>query len=253
MQKWYARFYCQSFFNGGDMERINLICFPHAGGNKMYYLDWKKNFSDEINLSIISYPMRDELCKTPMPKTIQLLVEMIFAQKKELFLEDYIIWGHSMGSIVGYEMAKKCKKELGRDPKLFFISGASAPCDYSNMRIDYEMPEKSLIDCLKKYGGMSEQVYKNREFRDYFFPIIREDFRLINEYYDKDMEQLNCQIIIMNGIEDDVIKENWQLYSNRNVQIWNYSGGHFFINNEKKKIIKQMENEIYNLMQNSKK
>ena len=77
---------------------MNLICCPHAGGGKIFYSKWMRSFNKEIEFHVMSYPKRDELVRMRMPSSIQKLAELIFLRNRELFEDDYAIWGHSMGS-----------------------------------------------------------------------------------------------------------------------------------------------------------
>ena len=227
---------------------MNLICCPHAGGGKIFYSKWMRSFNKEIEFHVMSYPKRDELVRMRMPSSIQKLAELIFLRNRELFEDDYAIWGHSMGSIVGYELAQICIERLGNVPMIFFASGAKAPCDYSDMCIQYNMPEDSLREVLKEYGGVPKEALYSKELTDYLFPIIREDFRLINQYQESEIRRLKAPIILMNGNEDLIETENWSLYAEDGVEEWEYNGGHFFITDERKNLVQRMESVIMEQM-----
>ena len=55
-----------------------------------------------------------------MPDTVYELADELFDEYKDWFRNDYVVWGHSMGSTVGYEVAKQCEEILHNPPIAFF-------------------------------------------------------------------------------------------------------------------------------------
>lgn len=109
-------------------EKLRAVVFPHACGGTLFYRDFKNSFKNS-NVSVIQYPGREEKYVQVMPDTVGELADEIFKEYRDLFKSDYVIWGHSMGSTVGYEVAKRCEEILNNPPIAFFSSGASAPCN----------------------------------------------------------------------------------------------------------------------------
>lgn len=113
--------------NRGD--RVPLLCFPHAGAGRLYYARWGALFDDGISFEVVQYPEREGRYKERMPDTVQQLAANIHSEYAWVFEGPYSIWGHSMGTVVGYEVAKLAQRLSGRAPLVFFSSGSSAPCE----------------------------------------------------------------------------------------------------------------------------
>ena len=94
------------------MQSVSLVCFPHAGAGRMYYTKWHSLFGDEVDLQIVQYPLREHRMRDPMPDTVGELADEIFDTYADAFRGTYAIWGHSMGSTIGYEVARRCQNRL---------------------------------------------------------------------------------------------------------------------------------------------
>lgn len=95
-----------------DVRQIPVVCFPHAGAGALYYGKWRHSFQGGVDLRIVEYPLRERRLGTPMPASVELLAGEIFAEFADVFRGTYAIWGHSMGSVIGYEVAKLCQERL---------------------------------------------------------------------------------------------------------------------------------------------
>lgn len=227
------------------MEKVRLIIFPHAGSGVAYYSKWRNVFSDYINVSIVQYPMREQKAYCKMPDTVQDLASYIFYEYSEWFEGKYAIWGHSMGSIVGYETLKLCQSNLGKTAIAFFSSGSSAPCDeLSSLTGDIKTREK-LFSVLRKFGGVSKELLENEEFMNYFLPVIKADIKLLSGYRDIEIQKILCPLILLEGSEDDCDITNWKQYVSNETEKVVYKGGHFFIENHQDEVIQLIEKHIF--------
>lgn len=224
------------------MEKIKLICFPHAGAGRLYYNRWSKLFENSIQMHIVQYPMREGRENILQSETVQELAEMIYWENKEILQGKYAVWGHSMGSLVGYEVVKLCQNTLGNAPVMFFCSGASAPSD-EGRKFAGEM-EDNPLEILRRYGGVDEKILENSNFTSYYGPIIKADFKMLSRYIDNKQEKIMCPIYIMEGKDDEIDTKGWEFYTNQKIFSKKFSGGHFFIEEHRKEIVYIIESMI---------
>lgn len=211
------------------MQSVSLVCFPHAGAGRMYYTKWRSLFGDEVDLQIVQYPLREHRMRDPMPDTVGELADEIFDTYADAFRGTYAIWGHSMGSTIGYEVARRCQNRLDNPPLVFFSSGASAPCESRFKRVaDLDSPE-GLRDVLLRYGGLTSENLEDPDFVKFFSPVIEADLRLLGGYQETTFEKLRCPAAVMVGRDDTANVEDWPRYIDGPVSITEFDGGHFFL------------------------
>ncbi|WP_440068969.1 thioesterase II family protein [Streptosporangium sp. OZ121] len=231
------------------MREIPVMCFPHAGAGALYYSKWRHAFQGGVDLRIVEYPLRERRLGTPMPASVGLLAEQIFAEFADVFRGTYAVWGHSMGSVIGYEVAKLCQERLDNPPLVYFGSGSSAPCDSRFKRVKDLDSAAGLNDVLRRYGGVGEEILRDAGFVKYIAPVIEADLRLMGGYEDTAKEKLRCPIVLMEGREDEVTTGPWADYTDVSLQVFEYDGGHFFHDAHRARIAALMESKIQTLWQ----
>lgn len=222
-------------------EKLRVVVFPHAGGGTLFYRDFKSAFKHS-EVSVIQYPGREEKYAQVMPDTVDELADEIFKEYRDLFKSDYVIWGHSMGSTVGYEVAKRCEEILHNPPIAFFSSGASAPCSPTTKKVKLSVDsDKDFEGLMDMYGGISDELRHDKDFCDYFYPIIRGDMRLLSAYSDSEHIKLKCPIRLIEGTADEHDIDGWKFYTDFDINVKYHNGGHFFINDHKQEIADYIE------------
>ncbi|MFF8499040.1 thioesterase II family protein [Streptomyces anulatus] len=226
------------------MDSIPIVCFPHAGSGRLYYSQWQHAFDATIDLRIVQYPLREQRTLTPMPSSIGALAADVFAEFEEVFRGPYAIWGHSMGSVIGYEVSKLCQERLSNPPMAFFSSGAAAPCRVGFTRVkDLDTPE-GFRSVLLRYGGAAAQYVHDPDFLRHFAPAIKADLRLLSGYRDTAFQQLRCPVVVMLGRSDTVTAEQWEHYTAHPLEVHEYDGGHFFLDEHRASMVSLMEAKV---------
>ncbi len=158
-----------------------LICLPYAGASSVIYRGWSKLVNPMIKLMQVELIGRGNRFGEGFYKTFDDAVNDTYNKVKDIIKnQDYAIFGHSMGGILAYELYKKISSELGIRPVHIFFSG----CDifHSTTNINCELPNLEFFEEIYDLGGISEEVYKNKELIELITPIIRSDFNIINNY-----------------------------------------------------------------------
>ncbi|MBB6170499.1 surfactin synthase thioesterase subunit [Nocardiopsis mwathae] len=226
------------------MDSIALVCFPHAGAGRLYYSPWRNAFSGIADLHVAQYPLREHRMHVPMPASVGELAEEIFAEFEEVFRGQFAVWGHSMGSVIGYEVAKLCQERLGNPPLTFFSSGSAAPCRARFTRVgDLDTPE-GFRDVLLTYGGVAQQYLQDADYMNYFAPVIEADLRLLGSYRDDARLPLRCPVVLMLGRGDTVTADQWDSYTEHALDVHEYEGGHFFLDRHRASMASLMEAKL---------
>ena len=213
---------------------MKLFCIPYAGGSCTAYYKWKKYLPKTINIIPIDYKGHGRRFAEGLSDTMEDVVEDLFHKIIRCFDgEEYSFFGHSMGSIVAYELYYKIKESGFKGPEHIFFSGHASPDCRSNAIIKYLLSDEALILAITKMGGFSEAVLRENELVKTMLPIIRNDFRIIETYqYDPFREKMNCPISILYGVQDTIDVDDlkrWEQFTIGKSSFYGFDGNHFFI------------------------
>lgn len=203
----------------------------------MVYSKWKKKLNSSIDLKLIELAGRGKRYSESFYDSFPSAIEDIYTiVKSELDDTNYALWGHSMGSLLVFELAYKLKEMGYKEPVHIFLSGRYPPHIYKNEeQAINELPEKEFIEEIFRLGGTPKEMLESKELLSIFIPILRADYKILHgyRYYPKE-KKLDCNISVFNGKQDIEIRPSdilqWKLYTSKGCTFYQFDGGHFYIN-----------------------
>jgi medium-chain acyl-[acyl-carrier-protein] hydrolase len=239
--------------NPNPSAKLQLLCFPFAGGGARTFLNWHKHLP-EIELCLIAYPGREHRI-TEMPITnVDALLEALIDECKDIIRGEFAIFGHSMGSIVSYGLAKKLE-EVQQFPKSLFVSAAAAPT-----RVLKEEKMLSLLSdelfikiIIERYDEIPEFILQDSRLKKMFVSLLRNDISIeeqyIKKYGSKDCNPLSCDITAFGGIDDMAVSENnlmtWKILTNGTFRKKMFPGTHFYLNEYPMLLLKEISKKCF--------
>ncbi|MBO1685684.1 thioesterase [Clostridium butyricum] len=214
---------------------MTLFCLPYAGGSGTVYYRWSNYIAPSINLYPIELKGRGKIFKETFYESLKEAVEDIFNEIQDKIYDDYAIYGHSMGSLLAYELYYKINEIGAKKPKHVFFSGYKAPNVVREKENIYTLANYDFMNKIIELGGTPEELINNKELLEIYIPIIRNDFKILETYeYKERTNKIECNISILNGKQDSINLEDilaWKKHTSKKCRIYNLEGNHFFINN----------------------
>lgn len=212
---------------------INLFCLPFAGGSCYSYRGFAENTADFVNVIPIDLPGHGRYITQPLLTNILDMADNVFHQIRDSLDQPYAIYGHSMGTTLGYLLSKKILREGAPKPVHLFFSGRYSVTIESKEKHTHLLPRDEFVKrVMGKYGGIPKEVAMEKDLMDLFVPIIRADFQAVATYKYEKAEPLDIPIKVMIGMDDNATLEEafkWQEVTTRKISVTQFSGGHFFI------------------------
>lgn len=225
----------------GNARHLRVICFSYAGGSAANFTPWQNLVNPQIEICAIQLPGRGmrfhEPCIDSLPAVVEQLARVIESKDKMPF----VFFGHSMGGLIAFELARYCKRHCLASPEHLFVSGCDAPQHRKPSRRLHELDNRGLIDALRDYNGTPPEILNNHELMELIIPSIRSDFAMIETYrYDAD-KPLDLPITVLAGKTDVHLSplqtQGWQRETTRHCDIKWFDGDHFFINSQRKAVL----------------
>jgi medium-chain acyl-[acyl-carrier-protein] hydrolase len=226
------------------MNKLRLFCLPYAGGSAALYFKWKKYLPNFIELCPIELAGRGGRFKEACYETLLDAVDDVCNQvKKYLDERPYALFGHSMGSLIVYELYYKLKEDHQQLPCHIFFSGGAPPHIRKDKPMVHTLPDGQFKEAIMKLGGMSEELFEDEELAKIFIPLLRADYRILETYqYIERTERIECDLTLLGGKEDpEVLIEDlsqWGRYTKGKSELYEFEGGHFFVHKILSKIVK---------------
>jgi medium-chain acyl-[acyl-carrier-protein] hydrolase len=213
--------------------RLRMYCLSYAGGNGSMYLQWQDRLDPAVEVVAIQLPGRGSRLGEPPIESLPQLVEQIAAQLGSPDRLPFVFYGHSLGGLLAFELARYCRLRWMRTPRRLFISGCDAPRHRKTIRNVHDLEGDAFIDALAQYNGTPPELLAHRELMALLEPAIRADFRLAANYQYRPGPGLDMPIDVLSGRDDiDLDLEHlgaWQLETRAPTRVTWFEGDHFFI------------------------
>jgi surfactin synthase thioesterase subunit len=207
-------------------------------------------------------PERVELCLTQLPGRDSRLREAPFTRLQPLaealcenlllyFDKPFAFFGHSMGALIAFELARLLQRRYNCEPVHLFVSGRRAPPIPDTESPRYELSEPEFIAELRRLNGTPASVLDHPELMELLLPVIRADFAICQTYVYSSGPLLGCPISAFGGLEDrDVTREHleaWRDQTSSSFVLRMLPGDHFFINAAQPVLLKLLSRELYSI------
>jgi surfactin synthase thioesterase subunit len=155
----------------------------------------------------------------------------------------YVLFGHSLGSRVGFELALQCQRRGLPVPACFIASGSRAPHLRKREPPLHDLPEAEFVARLRELAGTPEEVLSNGELIQLLLPLLRADFR-IADLYCATPTRLNCPLVVLAGTEDETVTSGevqaWEELAGGGCTIHWIAGGHFFVEHNRAWVLEKV-------------
>ena len=224
---------------------IRLFCFPFAGGGASADRLWAPDISENFELHSVQLPGRENrLGEEPFTRMNELVPRLVDELLQHLD-RPYVLFGHSMGAAIAFEVARHLQEVHGSTPEHLFVSGRSAPHRPSEKTPIYNLPHDDFLTRLKDLDGTPREVLDHPELMELLIPMLRADFELDDTYSMLPGPRLACPMSVYGGNEDPEVDAAclaaWNDLCFVPETVTYMDGGHFYINHQRASLLEKIE------------
>ncbi|MCG7495639.1 thioesterase domain-containing protein [Vibrio sp. Of7-15] len=217
-------------------KKITLIAIPFAGGSgHATYSKWGAHFEQHIALHSVEYAGHGHRMSQPRCEDMQETVDDTLSQILPIARKGpYALYAHSMGCAVAYEVIKALKSMGVNDPEHLFLSGRKPPHMPVLTRY-HTLSDDDFLNEIRKIDGTPDDFFKMKELVDIFLPVLRSDYRILENYVMEEPRFISQSDITFFFSEEDSMltidmAKAWEGYTEGNFSLYRFGRGHFFIN-----------------------
>lgn len=239
----------ESWFPGA-MRRgrasLRVFCFPHAGAGTAVFLKWRKAAPPEWLVCPARLPGRESrLNELPFTDTGQ-LVSCLAQQIEPLLDAPFVLFGHSMGGIIAFELSRRLARYGRRLPEHLYLSGVEAPAWPRQDAPLAGLPDELLFEELqRRYGGVGFSMNRDPDLVQILLGALRADIALVESYRFVPGDPLACPITCYGGAGDQQVSAyglaSWRSETVAPFGMRLFPGGHFYLDDNCELVIEDMK------------
>lgn len=197
---------------------------------------WTTELSPEIEVYPIQLPGREGRWLEHPLTQISVLARMLSEALRPLLRPPYAFFGHSMGALVAFELARQVRRDSLPRPAMLIVSGARAPQIPDPDPPIHLLPANELLDGLRRLEGIPHELLDHPDLVALLVPTLRADLAMCETYVYRDEPPLDCPLLAYGGRRDDKAPmahlTPWKLQTAGDFQLRIFPGNHFFFLNE---------------------
>lgn len=231
------------------MEKVSVYSFPFAAGSRYSYNPFVEAAPDWMHWVSFDYPGRGRrLFEKPLLNLRDIVDDLKQVFDKNL-QTPYVFYGHSMGTLVAYLLTVDFWREGRPLPQHLFLSGRGGACIAERRRNALEMSREEIIQEIREMDGDLAALEQNPRLFDLYENVVRADVAALETY---DYQQtagvrLPVPATVFIGDRDIYTPDEaalWQTEFARPIQLHTLPGGHFFLFEHVRFILKTIEDNL---------
>jgi medium-chain acyl-[acyl-carrier-protein] hydrolase len=229
--------------------RLRMFCFPHAGGGASMFRTWHEFLPDTIEVRGIQLPGRESRWKEPLVPDAERLLQAILPAMEPFLDTPCVLYGHSVGSLLAFEVAAEFRRHRLPPPLHLFVSGRRAPNLTSPFPPIVDLSDDAFVAAIVRlYDGMPRVIQQDRELLQIFLPMLRGDIAIAESYRWRGEAALDCPISVFGGLDDRslTIEElvAWRPLTRGEFRLELLPGDHFFPQNRRDGLLRSMMRDL---------
>lgn len=224
-------------FKPNPSAPLRLFCFPYAGGGASVYRRWmleaEAEFGPALEVLGVQPPGREGRYAEPPFTRIEPLLDSLLPAILPFLDRPFAFFGHSLGTLVSFELCRRLRAAGRRLPVHLFVSGRRAPQLPLRKKRLHTLPDAELIEEIRRYNGTPAAVLADKELLELVLPIIRADFTVHETYTYAEGPPLDVPITALGGIDDQDVSEDqldaWRAQTRGTFRRLMFPGDHFYL------------------------
>lgn len=160
-----ARPWLAAFWRPKPTAALQLYCLPHAGGAASAYWPWHRDAPPDVEVAPVQYPGRENRARETGPVD----PEAIAAAITETARGPFVLYGHSMGARLAYEVAALTR------PAALIVAAAHPPDLPPRGSLFAARDDEALLTAVSAMGGIPEAVLEEESLRAMVVRVLRRD------------------------------------------------------------------------------
>jgi medium-chain acyl-[acyl-carrier-protein] hydrolase len=232
--------------------KLRLYCFAYAGGSAHQFLPWQAALGPDIEVAAFQLPGRGPRLAEPpiaaMAPLLDALAARLAAQLDSPARLPFAFFGHSLGGLLAFELARLCQRRGMAMPERIVVSACNAPRGRPAPRMLHRLDDAGLVDALRDYNGTPPAALADPELMALLLPAIRADFALVENYQYLPGPLLDVPLTVLAGRADRHVQADrlprWREETHGAHALHTFDGGHFFIHEQQRAVVDCIRGEL---------
>ncbi|ACR30740.1 thioesterase II family protein [Burkholderia glumae] len=232
----------------GRPARLRLFCFHYAGATASIFRSWRAGLPDRVELVAVQLPGREYRLGEPLLESATPIVEALAECVPDRLDLPFVFFGHSMGALIAFDLARLLRARGHGEPALFVASGRNAPRHRWRDAGIETLPDEVFLATVRDYNGTPEALINEPSMRELWMPRLRADLTISARYRYTEAAPLGCPLLVLRGTHDGLVSDEgvagWRAETTGPIRYVRFAGNHFFLHSEEPHVLAELRRAL---------
>lgn len=226
-----------------ETASLRIFGVPFGGGGASVFGSWPNYLPETVEVVGVQLPGREtRIAETPIDRMSH-LVEALGEAMLPYLDRAFVIYGHSMGALVSFELARYLQEKYSEIPAKLIVGGWPSPALVESyvrglkgvgevIDLDKEADER-VVEVLRVNRLLGEENVADPAFVNSMMKSVRADLKILGDYRFDPTVKLRCPITVLHGRDDHLFTteqlSEWEPLTTASFSLRSVPGGHLFI------------------------
>jgi surfactin synthase thioesterase subunit len=198
------------------------------------YHRWRDLLPRQVQVYAVELPGRGTRLREEPYTRLTPLVRTLADAVADRLDRPFALFGHSMGALVVFELARAMRRRGLPMPEHLFVSAAAAPDARRAQPPLFNATDDEVKARLSQLNGTPRELLDNEELMTLMLPTLRADFSVLETYEYREEAPLPVPLTVFGGTADQATSpaalHGWRRHSEVSAQLRLFGGDHFYLN-----------------------
>jgi medium-chain acyl-[acyl-carrier-protein] hydrolase len=231
------------------VRRLRLFAFAYAGRGASLFFPWRAAVPDWIELVAVQLPGREGRMAEPAVGRLEDLVASLLPEIMPLLDRPYAFFGHSMGALLSYELARALRRGAAPAPLALALSGRRAPTTPNPDPPLHGLTDTAFVETMQsRYDGIPQIVLEQPDLMRLLLPTLRRDIEAIETHAWRPDPPLAAPFLLYGGEDDREAPRDslaaWRPLTTGETRLRQFPGGHFYLMAQQAALLRDLTEQL---------
>jgi medium-chain acyl-[acyl-carrier-protein] hydrolase len=220
------------------------------------FRSWTGRLPPEIEVLPVELPGRANRFHEPPLRSVDAIIAQASRALVPWFDRPLALFGHSMGAILAFELARWLQRGGVQEPCWLFVSGRRAPHLLDPHGPMYNLPDDTFKARLRELNGTPQEAWQHPELMEMVLPLLRADCEVADTYRLEPGERVSCPVSALGGLDDNEVGSEdigaWREHTTGRFLQRMLPGDHFFIDSNSSDVLEAVAQDLSSILPVSK-
>ncbi|MFG2645261.1 thioesterase II family protein [Streptomyces sp. NPDC048370] len=237
-------------------DRTTLVCLPFAGAGASFYRPWQRH-AEPLGLDVLplQLPGRERLIDEEPFRDAHAAADALHADlltalaalPDEARPRRVALFGHSLGAVLAYELARRLATTPDVRLVRLFASGSPHPAEPRAARAT-GLDDDAFLARVNEFAGYADEALDDPELRELVLPTLRADVEMHESYVPADDRLLAVPVTTLRGTADTLVRrseaEAWDRTTDAGHRHVELDGGHMYLTESAPDLLRIVAEEL---------